>query len=561
MLKDFTRISKKVLCIAFVLIFSTNCFAAIVSDNDGSAFITKAEFDSLKNDFQTKLDSYNTQIDNKIDAAIASYLAGIKAEKTSSLPLNNDIRKIRCMYYHTDTETKDLVYVYCAPKISGAGTDWTCGYSGTTEYGTYCHDFVWNAKSSYTKTGERNMINNLYINTSNHWKSSAEWVGHYKNVIDVMTLTYSGSRLNSNYGNHEAHATNQMEGLVSPANSLIYNSPVTDDKWNVGTLLLDNKFTDGSSTWQAAWNANKDITVGGYTLDTTDANFTNKDVNLIIWQPETYYGFTPIDQKFFGFDKVARCGSTSKTTGPTLHETYSPNSALSFWPASVGSSIVNVGYSQSNLSTYAYYKTCQLGTAMYNCDNKANVSSLIRSTSYNKTNNRWIWPYPSFPYNDIMDWYQLYLKSNDWALKSLTTLPTDGTVRTDSSSKSHLSLNAGWPIIKLKKDYKYEVEVGFEETDKDHLLFLNYGPYDITTAVTTETTHTIKQADITHNGQKTTTYPNAIKVEKTKKVKFSFVSKEDSVLFLKWCDDKTSGSLNGGGTIVLPDNIIETKLD
>ena len=58
--------------------------AAVVSDNDGSAFITKAEFDSLKNNFQSQLDSYNSSIDNKIDNAIASYLAGIKTEKTET---------------------------------------------------------------------------------------------------------------------------------------------------------------------------------------------------------------------------------------------------------------------------------------------------------------------------------------------------------------------------------------------------------------------------------------------------------------------------------------------
>ena len=52
---------------------------AVVSDNDGSAFITKAEFDSLKNDFQAQIDQYNTSIDSKIDGAIASYLAGIKS--------------------------------------------------------------------------------------------------------------------------------------------------------------------------------------------------------------------------------------------------------------------------------------------------------------------------------------------------------------------------------------------------------------------------------------------------------------------------------------------------
>ena len=64
---------------------SIESFGAVVSDNDGSAFITKAEFDSLKNNFQSQIDQYNTSIDSKIDGAIASYLAGIAMEKTNLL--------------------------------------------------------------------------------------------------------------------------------------------------------------------------------------------------------------------------------------------------------------------------------------------------------------------------------------------------------------------------------------------------------------------------------------------------------------------------------------------
>lgn len=55
--------------------------AAVVSDNDGSVFITKAEFEALKDDFNEQIDNYNNSIDNKIDGAIASYLAGIQLDK------------------------------------------------------------------------------------------------------------------------------------------------------------------------------------------------------------------------------------------------------------------------------------------------------------------------------------------------------------------------------------------------------------------------------------------------------------------------------------------------
>ena len=66
-------------------VLTYNAFAAIVSDNDGSAFVTKSEFDSLKKNFADQIDNYNTSIDSKIDGAIAYYLAGIKLDKKTEL--------------------------------------------------------------------------------------------------------------------------------------------------------------------------------------------------------------------------------------------------------------------------------------------------------------------------------------------------------------------------------------------------------------------------------------------------------------------------------------------
>lgn len=70
--------AKKAICLIFTFLLSINSFAAIVSDSDGSAFVTKTEFDALKNDFKDQIDNYNLSIDAKIDGAIASYLASIK---------------------------------------------------------------------------------------------------------------------------------------------------------------------------------------------------------------------------------------------------------------------------------------------------------------------------------------------------------------------------------------------------------------------------------------------------------------------------------------------------
>ena len=82
-------IIKRIMSLFIVLFLSTNTFAAVVSDNDGAAFITKAEFDSLKNNFQAQLNSYNAYIDNKIDSAIASYLEGATSGKINKMYLDS----------------------------------------------------------------------------------------------------------------------------------------------------------------------------------------------------------------------------------------------------------------------------------------------------------------------------------------------------------------------------------------------------------------------------------------------------------------------------------------
>ena len=60
---------KKALCLIFAFLLSIESFAAIVSDNDGAAFVTKAEFEALKDNFAEQIDNYNTSIDNKIDGS------------------------------------------------------------------------------------------------------------------------------------------------------------------------------------------------------------------------------------------------------------------------------------------------------------------------------------------------------------------------------------------------------------------------------------------------------------------------------------------------------------
>ena len=78
------------LVLALTLLIVSETFTAAISDNDGAAFITKAEFDSLNTEFQNSLNQYNSGIDNKIDEAISSYISGIKTSSTRTLNIIND---------------------------------------------------------------------------------------------------------------------------------------------------------------------------------------------------------------------------------------------------------------------------------------------------------------------------------------------------------------------------------------------------------------------------------------------------------------------------------------
>ena len=74
------------LAIILIIALAFSNFAAIVSDNDGSAFVSKAEFDALRIDFSNQIDNYNKSLDGKIDGAIAAYLAGIKLSEKFAMP-------------------------------------------------------------------------------------------------------------------------------------------------------------------------------------------------------------------------------------------------------------------------------------------------------------------------------------------------------------------------------------------------------------------------------------------------------------------------------------------
>ena len=177
---------KRVTAIFLVLLFSIESFAAIVSDNDGSAFITKAEFDSLKNDFQAQIDNYNTSIDSKIDGAIAAYLAGIKVT-------TNGTETVLYFKGFSDDNVKDVTMrdPSSIKSTYGYGRKYiNFGFSSlyTYEYATSANGYLKNTNYSYSN---RRLLTYDKGTKKYRW---AGWTDKWQETTNMTAFVNAGSQ-------------------------------------------------------------------------------------------------------------------------------------------------------------------------------------------------------------------------------------------------------------------------------------------------------------------------------------------------------------------------------
>ena len=182
------KVYKKIIALVLILVMSINSFAAVVADNDGSAFITKAEFDSLKNNFQSQLDSYNSAIDNKIDTAIAGYLAGITVEQEmdleSLLYKNNEYKVVE--FSNTWTPPTTTIGDKCTVAslfwsiwnfnvyVNSLGyyTVYECGWMNSTKdnSSTFITDTKGTTQTEICQPGYNEQYAKYYMDNGSFWK-------------------------------------------------------------------------------------------------------------------------------------------------------------------------------------------------------------------------------------------------------------------------------------------------------------------------------------------------------------------------------------------------------
>lgn len=236
-------IIKRALSLLLIFLLSINSFAAIVSDNDGSAFVTKQEFEALKNSFASQIQSYNDSIDGKIDGAIAQYLSGLQRLKASNgenyLKKINAIRPV--LFYSNSSNT-----LY-EEDIDNLKTYYMWKYFGChiTQY----KDTYWNDSSNYTRRTWTTAM-------SKHFSGS--WILDIFNNQHNRTFHFEEKGNDTNY----IYSINKLK--IS-GNEYPY---VTQDKTFSATATI--------GAYYVRWGADHT----NYTAPPTSYTFSHKDIDI-----------------------------------------------------------------------------------------------------------------------------------------------------------------------------------------------------------------------------------------------------------------------------------------
>lgn len=533
----------RVISIMCIICISINTYCIEVSDNDGSAFITKAEFDALKSSFQSQIDTYNQSIDSKIDTAIASYLSGISIAKEADLQIKSQADKVYCMQYKTSSETKDMKYSYVRPYINYTNTGWARWTSQNATYGWY---FVFKPNTKLT-TGTRLYIKNT-IDSSSSFAGCAEWDGYATGVSEMQTWICDDVAYNSGWGYHI-----RTGGIGMGMNHCapIKNTVNSGRNWIVGYPGIDIYYETRGNT--SLTSAKDYFNIYVLNLSRSETAISNK--NLIIWQPETYYCFTENDKlRDYMFDAKASISGwdTSNTSAEktymdiTRPTTMGQEGKNDFKELFTGATSASMSYHQKNIS-----EGWKSDTSMVDIKSYINTSL----TDYGYTNYRQPYTMQGFPWYSINNWKQLYCSANDWAAVAQSS-KTNSSLIHPPSSTTHVSLMGGWPIIDVTKSMEYKYEIEFEDT-VDHVVWAKLEPFTTNDANTEAGTIKWESATPLATG-----FKNAALVTSGNKITLDFKTEDDGVLYLKWAKKPSSGTTcTGGGTIKLAKTIKQISKD
>ena len=536
-----TRWIKRVTALLLVLLLSIESFAAVVSDNDGSAFITKAEFDSLKNNFQSQINKYNTSIDSKIDGAIAAYLAGIRIDNWMSQNMIGYQGKkgILSVAGRSDMKWQNGRMYGTMIQFTSRQRDVAVARVGTLKLTGVTEKSV----------GENNPFWELGVKDVEYDLGQAGWQGYSRcvnsfyliraglaPVTTTSYMTWPDSVCNAWYvhrGNGGYPLSNvdlgvKAMGAVESADSLMHFGQAyteTGAYYNAFVIRRGGAFL----------NRNVKETKLEHIILTPSEKKENRFSNMD--EIRDWYN----DDIDGTFNKVSDHGTGASGFIRSLCDSYDCD-------------LVRFDSASSTKAT-AYKPTVQAQTAGGSGASQVNVYlGFVKSlTDYNK-----LW---TSDYDSYIDDMLTYDSNMDYAIY---TNPNTG------EKTKHLWISAGLPISKVERNNNVKIKLDFKQEDtngdgvvdsKDELqnynVWFKWGAFKNKTDPKDDK---VINKDVKLNNGKIASYSELNKCWVIKNGDTAIVPKNDSTgyLFMKWSMENTT---SGGGTFIGTDQIQVQKAD
>lgn len=307
-------IVKKLFCILFCILLGVDSLAAVVSDNDGAAFVTKREFETLKENFAEQITNYNSSIDNKIDGAIASYLAGIKIDNAPTNLIES---------YET-TIGKKQTWLYALPG-NGSSTN-NIDLMQTID----CELCI-------------NRINNISIRMCK-WDGAADQLSYFITAVVYPSTTWSDRYAFQTYYAEQRPSGTQGIGLkhyptgnITTETAYRDTSKATYANFPQNTSVLSHPREGSGSGWLWQDFGNNKKTLKYYCTDLYPS------FNLL-WQLHYYKYFPATTNAYYLNSSGLTITDLSMTQNPTLE---------SAWGATVNVGTKATSKTDTNLRNYA----------------------------------------------------------------------------------------------------------------------------------------------------------------------------------------------------------------
>ena len=309
---------KRGIALLLVFVLCLNNFAAVVSDNDGAAFVTKDEFEALKQNVADQINNYNYSIDNKIDGAIASYLAGFRV--SSRYVLKSILNTINSRGYNYNGAaglpfTNGSLSITCTEQTPDVWANGVFTYQNLSEGGNW-----WN--SHHTGAGRANYKANTGAGTA--WRFvkfyGVNCLENYMNLYEKLSFSIANSPAkhdSSNYALAHTYAGAALNRETNLNAENINSNASENGKYQMRTSVNSATYVDVSSL-----NSGGGVVSLAKSIVNTVNNATKAYVAPIGVISQTSYGY--------GYQSDADFNSMMTKTNPMTGGTATDNVRVTF---------------------------------------------------------------------------------------------------------------------------------------------------------------------------------------------------------------------------------------